>query len=131
MERAVGMFRHDPDVEDAAPRPFEHIVERDRRTRGEKSVEQQYLIAAEAEAILVFVGSGGEERLELVAPLGAHQAEAAVSQANGGVAFAQRSEKTGQAHLLRSEAHEAIDVEPVDAARDFELELARRRVYAV
>src|SRR5207244_1663847 len=76
----------------------------------------------------MFLGRGGEEGLELLAPLGADHSELPVAEEDDRLALAQRGQEAGQAHALLAERGGGVEVEPVDAAAQREIELAEAGV---
>ena len=106
---------------------LEPLVESRLGLLGQQGVEQADLRPPEPEVVPLRRAQPGEGHV-LLEPLLRQQAEAAVAQRHEVSPRLRAASKVGQRHLLAAEVDPAVQLEPVDAGRHLELELARLAV---
>ena len=99
-------------------------VDRDLGLRREQRIQQARLRPPEAEAVSLDRAHLGQRRILLQPLLGQH-AEGAVAEADHGVASPQRPQQLGQRRRDAVEVDLALQIEPVDLARDRKGEVPR------
>ena len=126
MEARRRVERHDPlELAQVLPDLLEGGVDLDLRLGGQKRIEHARLRRAEAEAA---VGGGRQvgEHAVLLEPLLGEHAHRAVAQLDHRLAAAGGGQQLGKADLLVAVVDPAVELEPVDAGGQRQLELARR-----
>ena len=103
------------------PRSLEDGVDPRLGQRGQERVEQSHLGTTEAQAIALGRTGDGERAVPLQ-PLLRQDPEGAIVEPDRPVAAAERGEQLGQARHPIAELDRAVEVEPVDAGDDLDLD---------
>ena len=119
--------RHDPlELPEVLPDLLEGGVDLDLRLGGQERIEHAGLRRVEPEAAVLGVGGQVGEHAVLLEPFLGEHAHRAVAQLDHRLAAAGGGQELGQADALVAVVDPALELEPVDAGGQRQLELARR-----